>query len=804
MKLPLLRGRHSLAIISFILLSSLVGKQVFAEPGGPAPTALASVTASNTGPLTCKTKTVMLNGTPAPAAGVTYTWQGTGTVASFTATGASVAVTKPGTYILTATELSTGLTSTSSTTVVQVLTVPTGVTATHVGELGCTNNMVPMSGNSTTALGVTYVWVYDDGLFLASGQTATATAPGTYIVIATYTPTGCTASATTTVSRIFTAPGSLTAQASGSLTCKDASVTLAGSSNISSASYTWAGPNGFTASGPSVTATAIGTYTMTAANGSNAFGCTSSTTVSVTQDLSAPASVTAAASDLLTCANTSVTLTGSSGSGATYTWAGPSGFTASGATATTSTVGTYTVTATNPSTGCTATASTTVSQNTTVPTGLTMTAIPRNAQVTCTNNSVNFTADANTPNLTYSWTGPNGPIATANAITATSAGTYTLTGTDPTNGCAATASTVVTQNITAPGGVVTTADPVTAQITCTHGTVVLTGSSTTTGVTYGWSGPGIVSTTGGSATVNTPGTYTFSATDPTNGCVATLSGTVTKNINAPVGLSASPGDVISCFSPAIDLHGGSSTPNAIFLWSGPGGYTANTADAETSVPGNYTLTVTNPANGCSAQLSTIVLVDTATPVGVTASNNGPLNCNMPNVTITSSSSTTGVDFTWVTPANAFITGATAVVTAPGTYTIVVTNNGNGCATQATTTVIQNTTGCSGSNAASPGAVSGRAMQDLTGDAVTGFVYRAYPNPFSTTAFIEFASSVSSPVKVEIYSSYGYREKLLFNNTVNANQVYKLQLGAEGLSSGTHFCVISNNGKVYSTKLVMIR
>jgi hypothetical protein len=219
------------------------------------------------------------------------------------------------------------------------------------------------------------------------------------------------------------------------------------------------------------------------------------------------------------------------------------------------------------------------------------------------------------------------------------------------------------------------------------------------------------------------------------------------------------------------------------------------------VPGSYTLTVTNPTNGCSASVGTAVLADTATPANVTASNNGPLTCTTTSVTITSSSSTPGVDFTWVTPSNTFISGQSAVVTAPGTYTIQVTDNSNGCSSQAMTTVIKNTTGCSGSNAAAPAAVSGRA-EGFSADGLTGFVYKTYPNPSSATVFVEFASPVSSPVKVELYSSYGYREQVLFSNTVNANQTYQLQLSS--LSTGTHFCVISNNGKVYTSKLVVIR
>ena len=593
-------------------------------------------------------------------------------------------------------------------------------------------------------------------------------------------------------------PVSINANPSGGvLTCNNPGVTLTASTTATgSTTYSWTGPNSFTSTSSNPTVSTAGTYTVVATNSAG----TGTATYTVTANNSAP-NLTVPAQGQLTCSNTSVPLNcSSSTAGVTFSWTGPGGFTSAMQNPTTTMAGTYTVTVTNSSTGCIASGTALVTQNITTPVGLTTTAIPANATLTCTNTSVNFTAGAQTPNLSYSWTGPNGPIGTTSSITVSSTGTYTLRGTDPTNGCSATASSVVSQNTTAPGGVATTANPATAQVTCTHPNVVLTGSSTTTGVTYSWSGPGIVSTSGASATVNLDGTYTVTVTDPTNGCVTTLPGSVTRNVSVPIGLTASPSDVISCFTTAINLQGGSSTPGATFSWSGPGGYSATTDTAQTSTPGNYTLTVTNPTNGCSASTSTTVLADTATPANVTASNNGPITCTTTSVTISSTSSTPGVDFTWVTPSNTFIAGATAVVSVPGTYTIQVTNNGNGCVSQTTTTVIKN---CPGSVAVIPGAVSGKA-EGFSMDALTGFVYKTYPNPVSMTAFIEFASPVSSPVKVELYSSDGYRERLLFNNTVNANQVYKLQLGASGLSSGTHFCIIRNGDKVYSSKLILLK
>ncbi|HVU99604.1 MAG TPA: T9SS type A sorting domain-containing protein [Puia sp.] len=513
----------------------------------------------------------------------------------------------------------------------------------------------------------------------------------------------------------------------------------------------------------------------------------------------------ASAGGELTCSNSSVTLTGSTiATGATFSWTGPGGFSSTVQNPTAGAAGIYTLTVTAG--GCTATDTALVALDTVTPQQLTTTAVPVSMQLTCTSSNVVFTAGSSTPGVSYNWSGPGGPLSTSTTATATAAGVYTLTATNPANGCSASVSSTVTQNTTPPQGVTTTADPATAQITCTHPSVSLTGGSVTPGVTYGWSSSNGFSGTGQTVPVTAAGVYTVTVTDPTNGCTTLLSGTVTKNVNVPVGLAASASDIISCFTPTIDLQGSSTTPGASFSWTGPNGYTANTAIAETELPGAYTLLVTNPANGCSASTGTTVLADTVTPAGVTASNNGPLNCNTTSVTLSSSSTTPGVDFTWVTPDNNFIAGSSAVVTAPGIYTIVVTNDGNGCSSQATTTVIRNNTGCSGSNAFSSGSTASRmaVLTDALVDSVTGFAYKAYPNPFRSTVSVEFVAPESTAVSVELYSLSGYKERILFNGRANANQDYKVTVGAAALSSGTHFCIIRTADKVYSIKLLLVK
>ena len=829
-----------------------------------------SISATNSGVLTCNYPSLTLSASTTATGTTTYSWGGPN---SFTSTSQNPVVSTAGTYTVVATNAAG--TGTTTYTVTANNSAP-DLTATGAA-LGCAASATISAGSSVS--GATYSWTGPNG-FTSTSQNPTVSAAGTYTVTVKNPTTGCTASQAVSVTAGAAAPAvfwledftlpngttsdtgvtpwtsattgvgtysvqnnefktSFSGQAEGVWT--SGVINIAGQSNtvfsVDLRSETASSSDFFETAdyirvyytldgaapvlvyedlagiGSTTTGTASVTISSAALNGSNLQIIIKTNNSDPTERYyfdnvkvtgTSGINAVASAGGILTCTNTSVLLTGSSTStGATYSWTGPNSFSSTTQNPTVTAAGIYTLTVTSG--GCTATDTALVSRDTAAPAALTTTAVPVSAQLTCTNSSVTFTAGSSTPGVSYTWTGPNGALPSSSIATVSSIGTYTLTATNPVNGCTASASSTVTQNITPPGGVTTTADPTTAQITCIHPTVLLTSSSTTAGVTFSWSGTDFTAT-GASATVNAPGVYTVTVNDPTNGCVTTLPGTVTKNTSVPVGLSASPSDIISCFTPVIDLQGSSTTPGATFSWAGPGGYTASTATAETDRPGSYTLTVTNPANGCTASTGTNVTADTVTPKGVTASNNGPLNCINTSVTLTGGFSTATGDYLWVTPGNTFISGASTVVTTPGVYTFVVTDDDNGCASQATTTVVQNTTGCSSATVLTPSSASspGRQLQDATTDAVTGFSYKAYPNPFTTTTFIEFTAPVSSLVTVDICNSYGAREKLLFNKTVIAGQVYRLELGAGGLPSGAHFCVIRNNGKTYTSKLILIK
>jgi len=136
---------------------------------------------------------------------------------------------------------------------------------------------------------------------------------------------------------------------------------------------------------------------------------------------------------------------------------------------------------------------------------------------------------------------------------------------------------------------------------------MLSGSSTTAGATFSWVASNGGNITAGALTatptVNAAGTYTLTVTNPANGCTATDIALVTLN-NTPPNANAGADKEIPCGSSTVMLSGSSTTAGATFSWVASNGgnivSNANTATPTVNAAGTYTLTVTNPANGCTA------------------------------------------------------------------------------------------------------------------------------------------------------------------------------------------------------------
>ena len=603
-----------------------------------------NITSSTPATLNCTSTAVTING-GSSTAGVTYTWQ-PGNITS-----SSISATSAGNYTLTVTNPLNGCTNTTVVAVTQNTTQP-NVTAVTAGTITCNTTSVTLTGNSLTP-GVTFTWQPMN----VNTSTASATSAGNYTLNVTNPVNGCTNTAVASVSQNTVLPN-VSATVSGSLTCSTATVTLNGASSTAGATFTWQPMNVNTST---AVASSSGNYTLNVTDPLN--GCINTTVVAVIQAAGVP-TVSANSSNNLTCANNSATLSAAS-TGNTIVWNGGSLINAANP-ATINTAGSYTVTATNAISGCTSSLVIAVTQNTTAPN----ISIAAPAILNCTNTAVIVTGGSSTGGVTFNWQPGN---INTNTISVTTAGNYSLTVLNPVNSCTNTAAVTVTQNTVIPNISAT----VSGTLTCINSLVTLTGNSSTAGVTYSWQP---VNSTSSSTTITNSGNYTLTVTDPTNGCQNSTVVAVSQNTTAP-NVSATVGGTITCSSTTVALNGASSTAGATFTWQP---INVNTAIVPVNASGNYTLSVSDPVNGCISTTVVTVTQNGSFP-NITIATPGTLTCANPTLTLLGNSTTAGITYSWQ-PQN--VTTNTAAVNAPGSYTLGVYDALNGCTSYSVVNVTQ--------------------------------------------------------------------------------------------------------------------
>jgi Secretion system C-terminal sorting domain len=354
---------------------------------------------------------------------------------------------------------------------------------------------------------------------------------------------------------------------------------------------------------------------------------------------------------ILTCTRTSVALTAASpgSNGAlTYLWSNAATTATINATAT----GIYTVTVTNTQTNgstCTSTASVAVTQNNVAPT---VTINSANV-LTCTQPTAVLTANV-AANTTFVWS--------SGAPTVTAPGIYTVTATRTGNGCTATASIAVTQDIAIPIITLTKSN----NLTCALLTATLNATSIPNSV-FTWAS--------GAPTVTAAGTYTVTATNISNGCVATASIAVTQNITPPVITLTKNHDLNCTFTTA--LLSATSSANTTFVWS--------SGAPTVTAPGVYTVTATRTGNGCTATASIAVTQNTTTPT-FSLNKNHDIDCSFATSILSTNAIIPANTFRWSNAA----TAPTITVTTAGIYTVTVTNTISNCTASRTIAVTQNT------------------------------------------------------------------------------------------------------------------
>ncbi|MEI6409625.1 MAG: choice-of-anchor L domain-containing protein [Bacteroidota bacterium] len=294
------------------------------------------------------------------------------------------------------------------------------------------------------------------------------------------------------------------------------------------------------------------------------------------------------------------------------------------------------------------------------------------------NGSINTTTTGGQSPFTFTWTGPT-PIGNIADPINIKAGTYTVTVTDF-FGCQNTNTFVVAEPPAIAPAFVNIIGP-----NCYNpngGSIDLSVSGGTPNYSYKWNNGALIQDPQNLGV----GTYTVTITDMA-GCVKTATATVAGNFTPPIADAVVSGN-ITCSAPTLVIDGSASSsgPGITYSWSAnPGTIVSGgtTTNPTVSLAGTYTILVTNTSNGCTATDPAIVTSDVALPTA-NAGPNQTLTCAITNISLNGSGSSTGGNFTYqwsAGPGGNIIGGSTTlnpIISTTGLYTLVVTNQTNGC------------------------------------------------------------------------------------------------------------------------------
>ncbi|MCF8238776.1 MAG: gliding motility-associated C-terminal domain-containing protein [Saprospiraceae bacterium] len=645
------------------IISPLAGgcSQVFTEEFSfnvLCPDATASVSG-----ITCETNTVTLMAT----GGSTYNWSGPD---GFTSSNQNPMVgpltsAKSGTYSVTVTNAS-GCSDEAS---VGILVFP-GISASVDPALPafCPGGSVILTANGLGGNGTySYNWVYPGGTGNAGSVEVFQT--GSYSVTVT-DGNGCSVEVSGIVQA---APGPVvTITPDPAVICGGGSIDLTASAIGGSGGgyiYVWTDPAMNQPTGPVITASQSGSYSVTVTDSDGCTG-TQSTTLTVQPN----PTVSIAADPLQLCAGASSTLTATgNGGGGNYTfaWNTPGGPTTGNPISATQT-GTYTVTLTDGA-GCTGADTITLQPGS--PLAVTINPDPASfCPGGMVNLSVTVTGDQGNP-LAYNWSTPSGP-GTGQPLPASIAGSYVVTVTE-TNGCSGIDSVTVQElaNLT-----ITFAQDTVSF--CPGGQAQLIGSANggNGSYTYTWSFTGGTSM-GDTLMTNQEGTYTLSVVDGA-GCSGQDSAVVIQATSFPVSIVGASSGL--CAGDSLVLTTTPTPgPNWSIQWTTPAGPNSSyPMIALTS--GMYQVTLSDPL-GCSGSAQT--LINPLTPPSVQISPAMPTICPGGATTLSANVTAGGppTAINWLTPQGP-ASGPTVQASLAGTY-IVVATNAAGCTSTDTVHII---------------------------------------------------------------------------------------------------------------------
>jgi gliding motility-associated-like protein len=300
--------------------------------------------------------------------------------------------------------------------------------------------------------------------------------------------------------------------------------------------------------------------------------------------------------------------------------------------------------------------------------------------------------------LAYQWEGPG--ISTANsqlpAPEVDLPGNYSLTVIDTLTGCVSATAELVLEDLSFTP-TATLAPPDT--LDCNTPSVSLDGSGSQSGPTfaYQWLNPDGDTIAGADGLVyqaTQTGLYTLSVLDTSTGCRNTASVSVAGDFAVPTAVLNPNVGQLDCRDSVVEISGSAHVPagQPELAWAQgspqaliPG---ASNSSYTTNDPGWYFFIVTDPANGCQAMDSVLVEQDVQAPAAVLNAE-GQINCLETNASLSGQGSSVGSDYQYDWSGPGGFEGGNALVHTvgqPGTYSLTVTDEGNGCVAAATAVV----------------------------------------------------------------------------------------------------------------------
>jgi len=561
---------------------------------------------------------------------------------------------------------------------------------------------------------------------------------------------------------------------------------------IPGASYSWTGPNGFSATSQNpirlnFSKSDTGNYTLNV----SLTGCNFSPAVVNVKGKDNPTKPTVG-NAISICEGGNINLTASGTySNPTYNWTGPSNFSStqqnpSFSNASSSQAGTYSVYVNNN--GCIS-----PSENISVQVSI----IPSTPQITnngplCVGQTLSLSTAA-VAGASYNWSGPNGFSSTSQNPTkanvgASDGGLYSLYIT--VNNCnSLTKTATIGINTSAPVPTLSSNSPV-----CNGKTLTLS-ASTITGATYNWSGPNGFSSTSQNPSIDTvskanEGIYSVTATTST--CGTSAPATITISVNALASLPTAGNSGPICEGTAGNLNV-NTIAGVTYAWSGPNGFSSslqnpNLGIANKLMAGEYTVKVSTAACGLMATSKTILQIRTSPIINLSSTNVSI--CEGDSFLVKASSTNAGpnITYNWSGPNNFTHSGNQLLVlnskTADaGSYQLSATDSGCSAASLSCSLFVKPIP--ANPSISAPDAVCAGDRIDLSTATVSGATY-AWTGPNGYSSSLRTPSILNSTIA----NSGSYVLYTSVNGCKSAEEIKTIVVNVKPISP-----VLTNNNPV---------